>query len=527
MQNSILHFDGIDYYNGYNVNEEMPLSKKYNIYQYVYDTVFDVGIPLYGLIEIKGTKNDCNMPIKTFKKEVNRANYAFWTNCKYHTHEQAYVFTLSFSKMLGNGQYPDTVVTRGGFKYIDQRRLMDSLFVQLHVYAQNQNDLELGIQNAQFSLEGVVPEFSKKIAERYTENPIEYFEAYWDKLGTYLQPLYLLKHTNPSINFDTDGPSIDNYKLLMGFNHVHTSESFKYDSICRTKMLLSETEFLYQLKEKQVVIYGEDHYNPKARKVINTTLDTLSSLGFKDIFFEALQLRHSISQNKFLSRNDGFYTNEMEMAGLIRKAIRLGLRIHAYDEPYQFCDTCTTQLSFMNFREKAGMNNILDTIQKYKVEKFVVVSGYGHANKGISKSGFEPLANHLTKKFGNEAVAAVKMYFQEKLYMVPEISYLVKSCQSSGFDYEIILNSDYDQSEKKRFRQRGYDKLLNLKKYKLDKNVVTIIPLEAYKDGQMIPYFISHPDSPKYPIVPIYSGEFIITVQDILGNRLKKKTIKI
>ena len=69
--------------------------------------------------------------------------------------------------------------------------------------------------------------------------------------------------------------------------------------------------------------------------------------------------------------------------------------------------------------------------------------------------------------------------------------------------------------------------LLNLKKYKLDKNVVTIIPLEAYKDGQMIPYFISHPDSPKYPIVPIYSGEFIITVQDILGNRLKKKTIKI
>ncbi len=526
-KNSILYFKGVDYYEGFYDYSDVMSSPQHAIYTYVFDTTFDVGIPLLGLTEMKGTKNDCKMPLKKLKKEINQEPYAFWSNCKYLNQDNPYVYTMSFAKQIPSGKYPDTMVIKNKYKYINTRKLKDSLYLTHQVFAQNKSGLDLGILNSQMSFNECVPGFSRKIHDRYSENSIKYFDLYWQKLHSYLQPLSLLKYANPVIDIQAEAPNLDYYRLTEGYNTVPTNDLLVYDSVCIAGKILSEVEFINQIKEKQVVIFGENHYDPRSRRVINTTLDRLKDAGFKDIFFEALQQRQEVNINRYLRQDDGFYTNENEMAGLVRKAIRLGFRIHAYDEHYQFCDTCTTQLDFWTFREQSGMNNIQDTILKYDIEKFVVVSGYGHANKMVSKNGYRPLGNLLVGIYGEENVGSVKIFTQEQLNPGANISYVAKTCQSNRYDYEIVINPDFYPIESNKYKQRGYEKLLNIKKYKPNKNVVKIYSEADYKEGLMVPVFTSHPASPKHHLVPIYKGKYVIVLQDKWGNKIMRKIVKI
>lgn len=100
-------------------------------------------------------------------------------------------------------------------------------------------------------------------------------------------------------------------------------------------------------------------------------------------------------------------------------------------------------MDFIKFREQIGMNNIRDTILKYKIGKFVVVSGHGHAKKMVSKNGYRPLGNLLVGIYGEENVGSVKIFNQEQINLGTDISYVAKTCQSNRYDYEFVINPDF------------------------------------------------------------------------------------
>ncbi|MCZ2100216.1 MAG: hypothetical protein LC107_01600 [Chitinophagales bacterium] len=514
-----MYFDSIDYYD---VAQPKDDDYRYSIYRYVYDTVSDVAIPVFGTVQISGTNTSCKLPLKPFKKDISKEHYVFWT-----CHEaNPWVYTVSIKNVKDLGEVEETVELKHGLKSTKIKALNDALVLVLKVFATNKDDLDLGIYNALISLEGSIPDFNQKVKQMYKENHISYFDEYWRKLHTYLTPLELLAYTD--ITFDNaDDAALDYYRLTMGYNSVPTNALFTFDSTCVSSDVIDEASFIQQINAAKVILFGENHYDPKTRRVIATMLDKFKEASYTDIFFEALQLRHGVSDSGLLSIGDGFYTNESEMANLVRKAMKSGFRVHAYDETYTFCDTCKTQFDFYKYRETSAMKNMQDSVRKYDIPKFIVVSGFGHSYKSTFKNGNEPLGKLLADEYGNDSVVSIRLFNQQQLDLPEHVSWAAKPCDPLKYDYEIIFNPDFYAIESKNYKTRGYDKVLNLKKYKLDKNVIKLIPKELYKENLTIPYFTSHPDSPKHYLVPVYKGEYVLIVENRFGNRMKRKYIKI
>lgn len=89
--------------------------RQHPVYRYVFDTTFDVGIPVLGLVEMKGSKNDCKIPLKKFKNEITQEPYAFWSNCKSANKDYPYVYTMSFAKENPLVKYPDTMAIKDSY----------------------------------------------------------------------------------------------------------------------------------------------------------------------------------------------------------------------------------------------------------------------------------------------------------------------------------------------------------------------------------------------------------------------------
>lgn len=144
----------------------------------------------------------------------------------------------------------------------------------------------------------------------------------------------------------------------------------------------AKSTILQMSKSKNVVMINEAHCRPEHRAFVYSLLDEFYLLGFRYLAMEAL----NNLENKELQRltvNSGYYTCEPLGGELIRKALRIGLKLVAYED--------TSKTSNGPQRDSAQAMHLYEIIKKNPSAKILVFAGYGHIEKIKSNDEFIPM----------------------------------------------------------------------------------------------------------------------------------------
>ena len=156
-------------------------------------------------------------------------------------------------------------------------------------------------------------------------------------------------------------------------------------------------KILAQAKQHQLVMFNEEHTQPRGRWLVGSLLPELYEQGFRYLALEGLEAADSagVQQRGYPVATSGFYTNEPQYGNLIRQARRLGFRVVAYD-------------ATGDDRERQQASNLLAaTLGPHPQARVVVLAGHGHINENpvaqsmatwVHKlSGIDPLTIEQTQ----------------------------------------------------------------------------------------------------------------------------------
>jgi hypothetical protein len=108
-----------------------------------------------------------------------------------------------------------------------------------------------------------------------------------------------------------------------------------FDSIPTEKFTTNESahkEILNIASNSSLMMFNENHFEVKHRKLIKYLLKDFYDLGYRYLALEALfENNKLLNDRKYPLQKSGFYTQEPEMADLIREAIKLGFYVFGYD----------------------------------------------------------------------------------------------------------------------------------------------------------------------------------------------------
>lgn len=161
----------------------------------------------------------------------------------------------------------------------------------------------------------------------------------------------------------------------------------------------AQTAILAQTRQRQLVLFNEEHTQPRGRWLVGSLLPALYQQGFRYLALEALNTDDSVGvrQRGYPVASSGFYTNEPHFGNLIRQARALGFRVVGYD-------------AMSADRERDEARNLLAvTLKTNPQARVVVLAGHGHiseAGEGAGKhmaqwlhelSGIDPLTIDQTQ----------------------------------------------------------------------------------------------------------------------------------
>jgi len=130
-----------------------------------------------------------------------------------------------------------------------------------------------------------------------------------------------------------------------------------------------------QAANRSILMINEDHTQPKHRLLTYNLLDTLYKLGYRYLAAETLAANDSSILNL---KYPGAYTPEPNMANMLKKAVRLGYKLIAYES------TDTTEYNSRhpfyadNLRELEQARNLYQIFVKDSKAKVLVHAGHGH-----------------------------------------------------------------------------------------------------------------------------------------------------
>ena len=156
---------------------------------------------------------------------------------------------------------------------------------------------------------------------------------------------------------------------------------------------------LAQTKQRRVVMFNEEHTQPRGRWLVGSLLPALYQQGFRYLALEALNTDDStgVRQRGYPVASSGFYTNEPHFGNLIRQARQLGFRVVGYD-------------ALSSERERDQARNLMAvSLVPDPTARVVVLAGHGHISEqgeGRNKpmalwlhelSGIDPLTIEQTQ----------------------------------------------------------------------------------------------------------------------------------
>ena len=196
--------------------------------------------------------------------------------------------------------------------------------------------------------------------------------------------------------------------------------SIDIDTIPSMDSLHISNRYLDSMRLKRIVILNEAHnINVTNRVFLYSILDSLKSIGFKDIFMEALSSDYdsdSLPQNKqYPTTGTGYYILEPVFGELVRKMLKQNMSLHAYEQEYDnYLDTVikgdktyiisksrpdwipveadTSVLGYLYdpFWKRLVKQalNIYQAIMADKINKVFIYSGLGNGTKKTGRMGY-------------------------------------------------------------------------------------------------------------------------------------------
>lgn len=177
---------------------------------------------------------------------------------------------------------------------------------------------------------------------------------------------------------------------------------------------------LAQTRQQQVVMFNEEHTQPRGRWLVGSLLPALYRQGFRYLALEALEAADSagLRQRGYPVVVSGFYTNEPHFGNLIRQARQLGFKLVAYD-------------AMTADRERDEARNLVAaTLGPHPQARVVVLAGHGHINEASSAqamaawvhqlTGIDPLTIEQTQ--AAQASLGQWQYLPAGAYLVPAAS---------------------------------------------------------------------------------------------------------
>lgn len=143
---------------------------------------------------------------------------------------------------------------------------------------------------------------------------------------------------------------------------------------------------LAQTRRHQVVLFNEEHTQPRGRWLVGSLLPALYQQGFRYLALEALDPTDSagLRYRGYPVVGTGFYTNEPHFGNLIRTARQLGFRLVAYE-------------SEATDREQGQARNLLSaTIASHPNARVLVLAGHAHISEAGAMGGLS-MAQWLQK----------------------------------------------------------------------------------------------------------------------------------
>jgi hypothetical protein len=280
----------------------------------------------------------------------------------------------------------------------------------------------------------------------------------------------------------------------------------------------SDIDFLKKkLKENQVVMFNEAHYNPMHRLRLNELLPFLKEQGFKYLALEALNENSQETQVRgFPNLYSGFYTNEFQLANLIRRAISLGFTLINYDTETE------------DDRDLNQAQNLYNkTIKLDKDAKLVVLAGFDHilenskskkymAEDFLKISGINPFTINQTR-FNNSKTNS----------HLDSANIIILTDKNEDKNNDLyVLNNIIEQNsvliDNRKLRSITID--LNLLGEKLNRNNLLQLFIEAEhkKDSTTSPCFSYFGDERKL-LIAIPEGRYILKLQN--SDLYKLKTL--
>lgn len=148
---------------------------------------------------------------------------------------------------------------------------------------------------------------------------------------------------------------------------------------------------VYEIAKKQkMMMINESHYDYRHRLFVTLLLDSLYRIGYRNLCVEDRSTRATVN-NTYPTKEDGYYILEPFMAGLIRKAVKIGFNVYGYDD--------TTSNSIQE-REHTQGKNLYNLYSKDPQSKWLILAGYSHINKKSFMEGVESAHQHFTKLAG-------------------------------------------------------------------------------------------------------------------------------
>ncbi|MEJ7665909.1 MAG: hypothetical protein WKG07_43530 [Hymenobacter sp.] len=124
-------------------------------------------------------------------------------------------------------------------------------------------------------------------------------------------------------------------------------------------------------RHRQLVLFNEEHTQPRGRWLVGSLLPALYRQGFRYLALEALNTDDSagVRRRGYPVASSGFYTNEPHFGNLIRQACTLGFRVVGYD-------------AASSDRERDQARNLLAaTLKNDPQARVVALAGHGHIDE--------------------------------------------------------------------------------------------------------------------------------------------------
>ncbi len=166
---------------------------------------------------------------------------------------------------------------------------------------------------------------------------------------------------------------------------------------------------LSQADHEKIIMINEMHCNATHRIFTETLLKDLYAKGYKNLCVEALYNDGSdtlLNTLRYSKYEFGTYLWNPQFSNMIRKALKIGFKIHAYETKGDIGG---------EVREIDQANNMAKIIEENPDEKFLIHCGSGHALEGnIKFFGGAALAGRLYQLTGIDPFTIDQVFYSEK-----------------------------------------------------------------------------------------------------------------